>query len=50
VRRLIDLFDPIQRHEIVRRGEPTVVMVTELTRLQRRLLRLLGIDPSTYGQ
>lgn len=50
VRRLIDVFDPIQRHEIVRRGEPTVVMVTELTRLQRRLLRLLGIDPSTYGQ
>jgi len=49
-RRLIDVFATVQRHELVpRRGQPQV-LVTELTRLQRRLLRLLAIPTTTYGQ
>jgi transposase len=48
-RRVIDLFTPVQRHELVRRKNNTQVMVTELTRLQRRLLRLLEITPRHYG-
>ena len=43
-RRLIDLFDDVQRHSLrvgQRRGP--VVFTTQLSRLQRRLLRLLGM-------
>jgi len=50
VRRLIDLFDPIQRHEIQQASEATTVVVTELTVLQRQLLQLLHIPASDYGQ
>jgi transposase len=49
-RRLIDLFATVQRHEFVpRRGQPQV-LVTELTRLQRRLLRLLNLPAASYGR
>lgn len=48
--RVIDVFSSIQRHEI-RVGEgPTQVMVTQLTKTQRVIIRLLGLDPKTYGQ
>lgn len=50
VRRLIDLFDPIQRHEIHQPGQAPTVVVTELTSVQRQLLRLLRIPASNYGQ
>ena len=30
-------------------GGETRVMVTKLTRLQRSIIRLLGVDPRTYG-
>jgi transposase len=49
VRRLIDVFDPIQRHEIHQPGQTPTVAVTELTPLQRRLLQLLRIPASNYG-
>jgi len=49
-RRLIDIFDPIQRYEIHQTGQAPTVMVTKLTSLRRRLLRLLGIPASSYGQ
>jgi transposase len=42
-RRLIDLFDDVQRHSLQDRRQPSVVFTTELSRLQRRLLRLLGM-------
>jgi transposase len=42
-RRLIDLFDDVQRHTLQVRRQPSVVFMTELSRLQRRLLRLLGM-------
>lgn len=48
--RVIDVFSSIQRHE-VRVGEgPAQVMVTQLTKTQRVIIRLLGLDPKTYGQ
>ena len=43
-RRLIDLFDDVQRHSLrVGRRRGPVVFTTELSKLQRRLLRLLGM-------
>ena len=47
-RRLIDLFEDVQRHELAERGRTAVVFTTELTRLQRRILRLLGM-PKVYS-
>jgi transposase len=47
--RLIEVFSSIQRHEVrVGDGEPQV-MVTKLTKTQRLIIRLLGLDPRTYG-
>jgi len=47
--RLIEVFSSIQRHEVrVGEGEPQV-MVTKLTKTQRSIIRLLGLDPRTYG-
>jgi transposase len=47
--RLIEVFSTIQRHEVrVGEGEPQV-MVTKLTKTQRTIIRLLGLDPRTYG-
>jgi len=43
-RRVIDLFEDVQRHSLrVGRRQPSVAFTTELSRLQRRLLRLLGM-------
>ena len=40
---LIELFENVQRHCLVVGREPPVVMTTELSRLQRRIVRLLGM-------
>ena len=48
-RRLIDLFEPIQRHELHQGGQPSSVFVTELSPIHRRILRLLNIPAATYG-
>jgi transposase len=48
-RRLIDLFATVQRHELTGPKACSQVTTTDLTRLQRRLLRLLGIPASCYG-
>ena len=47
-RRVIDLFEDVQRHELTAEGHAAVVFTTELTRLQRRVLRLLGM-PRAYS-
>lgn len=47
-RRVIDLFEDVQRHELVTEGPPTVVFLTDLTGLQRKILRLLGM-PKAYS-
>ena len=43
-RKLIDLFEDIQRHTLTSPVDPPVVFMTELTRLQRTMLRLLGMS------
>jgi transposase len=47
-RRVIDLFEDVQRHELVTEGRAAVVFMTDLTRLQRKILRLLG-RPKAYS-
>ena len=47
-RRVIDLFEDVQRHELTGRGKTVVVFTTELTRMQRKILRLLGM-PRAYS-
>ncbi len=49
-RRIIDLFEAVQRHTLTTGKHHGEVLVTELTRVQRRLLTLLGISPSSYGR
>ena len=49
-RRVIDLFESVQRHTLEHRQHPAEVLVTELTRLQRKLLKLLGLSAKDYGR
>jgi len=49
-RRLIDLFEPVQRHTLAVGKQAPVVMVTELSRLQRRILKLLKLPAKDYGR
>ena len=49
-RRVIDLFENVQRHTLQPRKRSEEVLVTELTGLQRRLLKLLGLRPEDYGR
>jgi transposase len=48
-RRILDLFENIQRHELSEEGEPTGVLLTELSPIQRKVLRLAGIPSQGYG-
>ena len=48
-RRVIDLFEHVQRHTLEHRGHASEVMVTELTRLQRKILKLIGLPTKDYG-
>jgi len=48
-RRVIDLFDDIQRHTLHPEGRVPTVFVTELSDLQRRILKLLGIPATEYS-
>ena len=43
-RKVIDLFEEMHRHTLTSAAEPPVVFTTELTRLQRKVLRLLGMS------
>ncbi len=47
-RRVIDLFEDVQRHELTTEGQTAVVFLTDLTALQRKILRLLGM-PKAYS-
>jgi transposase len=49
-RKLIDLFEPVQRHTLTVPGQAPTTFVTELTPLQRRILKLLNIPANTYGR
>ena len=47
-RRLIDIFESIQRHEFQDAQGRTTTFMTELSPLQRKLLRLLGLPATIY--
>ena len=49
-RKIIDLFDNIERHELQQAGQEPETFVTELTPLQKQILRLLGMSPKNYGR
>ncbi|HUT95655.1 MAG TPA: serine hydrolase [Thermoguttaceae bacterium] len=49
-RKLIDPFKPVQRHTLTVPGEAPTTLVADLTPLQRRILKLLGVPASTYGR
>jgi transposase len=42
-RKVIDLFEDVQRHELSAGRRPALVFTTKLSRLQRRILRLLNM-------
>jgi transposase len=42
-RKVIDLYEDVQRHSLQSGKRPPEVFTTELTRLQKRILRLLGM-------
>jgi len=48
-RKVIDLFEDVQHHELMTGRGPAEVFTTELTRLQRRILRLLGMSRAYCG-
>ena len=48
-RRVLDLFESIQRHTFTPGKRPAEILVTDLTPVQRRLLTLLGLPPKHYG-
>ena len=48
-RKILDLFDGVQRHELTLPGREPEVMVTQLSPLQKQILKLLGISPNSYG-
>ncbi len=48
-RKILDLFDGVQRHELrLPECEPEV-MLTQLSPLQRHILKLLGVSATSYG-
>jgi len=47
-RRIIDLFDDIYCHTLYSDEEAPTVFVTELSALQRRILKLLGVPATKY--
>jgi transposase len=49
-RRVLDVFEAIQRHELQQAGELLETYVTELRPLHRQLLKLLGVAIRSYGQ
>jgi len=48
-RRLIDLFENVQRHTLLSAKRRPKAFVTDLSPLQRRILKLLGQPRTTYG-
>ena len=48
-RKIVDLFDGVQRHELKLPDREPEVMVTQLSPVQKEILKLLGITAKTYG-
>ena len=47
--RLIEVFASIQRYEVRIGDGEAQVLVTKLTKTQRTIVGLLGLEPKTYG-
>ena len=47
-RRIIDVFEPVQRHRL-QAADQTQTLTTELTTLQKSILKLLGINSENYA-
>ena len=48
-RRIIDVFEPVQRHRL-QTGNQTQTLTTELTALQKSILKLLGMSNEDYAK
>jgi len=48
VRRLIEVFEDVQRHRLKVGTEPEVVFTTKLSPWQKKVLRLLDLPQSVY--
>ena len=48
-RRILDVFEPVQRHRL-QTGDTTQILTTELTDLQKSILKLLGMSSEDYGR
>jgi hypothetical protein len=48
-RRVIDVFEEVQRHELIAEGQKPVTFTTQLSRLQHQILGLLGM-PAVYDR
>jgi len=48
--RVLEAFDNVQRHVLTHADGREEVIVTQLSPLQRQILKLLRISPETYGQ
>ena len=48
VRRLIEVFEDVQRHRLKVGSEPAVLFTAKLSPLQKKVLRLLGLPQSAY--
>lgn len=49
-RRLLDVFEPIQRHVLTGTEESGTQFITNLSKVQRQLLKLLEFSPVNYGR
>jgi transposase len=47
--RVMEVFEPIQRHELTLANGEQQIMVTELSTVQRKILRLLKLPADSYG-
>jgi transposase len=47
--RVIEVFEMVQRHWLVVGDNEPQCLVTELTTLQRQIIKLLGLSPADYG-
>lgn len=49
-RRILDLFQNVQRHELSGAGVESLTMVTDRSEIQRQVLSLLGVPSRAYGR
>jgi len=49
-RRILDLLEPIRRHEISQAGDEPLMLIDDLTPTQQQLTKLLGMNPQDYGK